>query len=251
MEILWQASSLEWDTESFGFGVARVTPAASGMGLKDVLASLRDQRIRLVYVNFTKRSPETENTLISCGGLLVDEKVTYLKQIQTKPVFGPLPHGVQQSQFDPRSFQEFEKLAIQSGHRSRFFVDPSFPKEAAIALYSSWIRNSLNGISAKVVLAKSSEGRIQGMITLSEQDRSAQIGLFAVDEAYRGKGYGTLLLRASDLIALTWGCNRIRVVTQKTNESACAIYERTGFSVDKIEFIYHVWLDARVDSLSL
>jgi dTDP-4-amino-4,6-dideoxy-D-galactose acyltransferase len=84
--------------------------------------------------------------------------------------------------------------------------------------------------------------RIAGMITLGEKNGRGDIGLIAVNPASRGKGYGEALVRSAHRWFIRQGFHEAQVVTQRRNSSACHLFEKCGFSVEKIEHYYHFWL---------
>ena len=134
------------------------------------------------------------------------------------------------------------QLALASGKLSRFRIDPGFAPGRFEALYRAWIDNSISGRYADAVLVVRAGPRIVGMITLSAKDETGTIGLFAVDDDFRGRGLGGKLLRG----ALAWfagrGCRQARVATQNANTGALAAYRATGFSIDRSANTYHFWI---------
>lgn len=92
----------------------------------------------------------------------------------------------------------------------------------------------------KVLIAKENDD-LAGMITLGEKDGRGDIGLLAIDSKYRGKGIGMSLINAAE--------NEFKkifkegqVVTQQDNQAACSLYEKSGYEIEKVESIYHIWL---------
>lgn len=222
---------LKWDSDFFGFKVGRLTYKASSL---DYEYSPNDMKsYDLVYVFSEVPLKQMENDL-------KDEKVTYemtgntLTATEERDGFTIAPVNM--------LTDELVQLAYESGQWSRFFIDQRIHAEKAKELYRLWITNSLNGSIADLVLGcYDTQGIILGFITLKHLNDYISIGLIAVDGAIRGKGIGRLLVNSAKKMAAERGVTKIEVVTQKKNEQACAFYEKAGFSVKKVEYIYHIW----------
>ena len=135
-----------------------------------------------------------------------------------------------------------ENLAIQSGAHSRFNMDPQIPREKFVLLYRTWIRKSLAHEMADEVFVIRDSDHAAGMVTVKHNQNRGDIGLIAVDSMYRGRGYGTLLVRASQIYFINRGCHTTQVVTQKENLQACRLYESCDYTIDRVEYLYHIWI---------
>lgn len=234
---------LEWDSNFFGFAVARIIPKKiSCEQLQNILIDLKKINVKLVY--WATDSADTESHMAAkyLGGYLADEKITYsidLKKIYENNILSPIKVEEYNQQI-PNS--ELENLAIQSGMYSRYNLDPNFSKSQFEKLYRNWIINSTNKTISDAVLVIHEKNKIVGMITLVEMAENGYIGLIAVDSSMRGKGLGKALVRS----AISWfkvkGYDKIKVVTQTRNIAACNLYEKIGFSEKKVEYFYHFWL---------
>ena len=56
------------------------------------------------------------------------------------------------------------------------------------------------------------------------------------------KKIATDLINAAELYFKKKGYSKMQVVTQSINKPACKLYEKNNFKIDKIEYIYHIWL---------
>lgn len=162
----------------------------------------------------------------------IDIKVTYAKKTQKKiensnvMVYDSAIHV----------YDDLLALAYSSGHDSRFLKDPFFGETAFKKLYKIWIDNSINDLNTSVfVYVENNE--LLGFITCTQYPEHATIGLIAVLNTAQGKGIGGKLIDAVE--------NQLQndtvlyVATQKTNVQACDFYERKGFTVSSIKYIYH------------
>lgn len=162
----------------------------------------------------------------------IDIKVTYAKKTQKKienanvKVFDNTIHV----------YDDLLALAYSSGHDSRFLKDPFFGETAFKKLYKRWIDNSLNDSNTSVFVYEENN-QLSGFVTCTQYEEHVTIGLIAVSNNAQGKGIGGKLIDAVE--------NQLQkdtllyVATQKTNVQACAFYERKGFTVDSIKYIYH------------
>ncbi|GAH69383.1 unnamed protein product, partial [marine sediment metagenome] len=85
-------------------------------------------------------------------------------------------------------------------------------------------------------------GSIIGMITVGNKNGKGMIGLIAVDSRVRGRGFGTVLIKAAKSWFISRGYQIGMVVTQRKNKAACNHFEKCGFYVREVENFYHFWL---------
>ena len=243
-------AKLEWDSDFFGFDVARITRLdLDASQLASALQELNGKRYRLVYWNIPIENQPLVEMAKSLGGFMADEKVTYIRELSN--LSERLPDGaISVSPYtaeapDPALLS----LALNSGDFSRFKLDPLFPAKLAEKLYICWITRSVRKeIAWQVLVAK--EGRsMLGMITLGEKDTRGNIGLAAVSPAAKGRRIGRLLLAAADRSFSARGYSLAQVVTQRANKSACRLYEASGYRVEKIENVLHFWLSTNENTL--
>lgn len=234
--------SLAWDSEFFGFKVGRIDgPFAPSGALAQVLASARSQsQVQLVYGQCDSSDAMSSAEAVRCKGFLADAKRTYFLAL-SRELDAPLPPQVSVATNDTLSLRQLRLLAWQSAAFSRFRVDPAMPTGAWRRLYSTWIRKSLTRDLADQVLVERVDGAIVGMLTLKFRPRQAEIGLFAVNPDWRGRGIGRRLLAAARHHSLANGCDGLSVVTQGTNLPACRIYEADGYILRTAHDIFHFW----------
>ncbi|QMU26808.1 GNAT family N-acetyltransferase [Adhaeribacter radiodurans] len=234
---------LPWDTFTFGYKVARITSSSmSPAHLEKLLLNLKQQGFRLVYW-----SVDPDNTLLNivaeqAGGWLADEKVTYTTQLSTNHLVINNTNAAIQSYSNAVLPTDLQQLALQSGVYSRFNLDPNFKNQEFEKLYTAWLQNSINNKVAREVVVYRLEDVIIGFITLSEKNKTGQIGLFAVEEQNRRQGIGTQLLEIALHKFYSYGCQQVLVSTQRRNQAACRFYEKSGFILKNRENVYHFWL---------
>jgi dTDP-4-amino-4,6-dideoxy-D-galactose acyltransferase len=246
---------LDWDSGVFGFPVGEiVAPHFPPDALHVALAEARADGRRLVYWRTAEAGDSA--TLAETGGSLVDRKVTFVACPIPRPASpddkvgargSANPDGARlEPQVEPclpgMPVADLEALAIQSGEYSRFAFDPDFPRDKFLALYRIWIQRSLAKEIADEVLAVRDGGRAVAMITLGARNGRGDIGLVAVDAAYRRRGLGKRLFDAAHAWFGKRNLAACQVVTQERNREACALYHRLGYRVERVEYVHHFWL---------
>ncbi|MFC1736741.1 GNAT family N-acetyltransferase [Candidatus Hydrogenedentota bacterium] len=233
--------TLDWDTKLLGEKVAEISVASlSTQELGEILPEMQRNGIRLAYWLSSREMPEAEVKQL-CG-LLVDRKTTFISNLDHIGHGSPTPPGTVKPFDSSMSMADLERLALQSGEYSRFRVDPDFPEDKFVELYTTWIRKSVRKELADEVLTVQGVGEVVGFITLNAENSSGEIGLIAVDETCRGRGYGEVLVKAAQDWFVAHGLKSAQVVTQGDNVPACKLYSKCGYSIEKIEYHYHFWL---------
>jgi dTDP-4-amino-4,6-dideoxy-D-galactose acyltransferase len=232
---------LPWDSQFFGWTVARLTDPKMPLDrLSAVLSDLKAQGVKLVYWARTDALPPSDAQAL--GARLVDEKTTFAMDLRACSEIAMADvAGVEA--YDPAMpSADLIALALQSAQYSRFGMDPDIPSEKAQGLYRIWMERSLRKEIAQEVLVLREGERVVGMVTLGEKSGRGDIGLIAVDAASRGKQHGQKLVRAAQQWFIAKGYGTGQVVTQGGNLPACRLYQKCGYSVDKLEHFYHLWL---------
>jgi ribosomal protein S18 acetylase RimI-like enzyme len=134
-----------------------------------------------------------------------------------------------------------------ASHRdTRFHADGHFDPARCDELYATWIERSVQGYATHVVVADR-DGAAVGYITLhidvdhAPAAGTARIGLFAVDERWRGQGIGRELLRHAAQILMEQGVGDTSVVTPGRNTGALKLYKSAGFRTTDVSLWYHRW----------
>lgn len=231
---------LNWDSDFFGFKTARIqAPRLTSGQLTDILSEARGEHVRLAYWAAVE---EAAYDIHALGGLLVDKKVTF--EAKLDPSMAGVPdavHPVVKYHTDI-PMEIMTNLAEQAGKYSRFARDPHFPRDRFIALYREWIRKSLTREMADEVLLAIPQDIPAGMVTVSARENWGEIGLIAVDAAFRSRHLGEALVRAAQRWYLERGLKLARVVTQADNQPACRLYQKCGYEISSTEYFYHFWL---------
>lgn len=221
---------LAWDSDFFGLKAGRVSLSEN----KSVAAGDYD----LLYLFAAPGDRKANERALELGAVLVDEKVTYLLDLEGDDYSSA---GISSYRSSETHDEAVIRIGTQSGHHSRFFVDPNIEKRHFEQLYRMWMERSIGRQMASEVFVHFSDGQPDGVLTFGEKGGRADIGILAVDAFTRGKGIGKALVEAAKHHAKSSGFAQLQVVTQKANKTACRFYERCGFAEDTVMNVYHYW----------
>jgi len=139
--------------------------------------------------------------------------------------------------FGPEDVDKLAAIARVSHRITRFYADPRFDDQRCDDLYETWLRSSCDGWADEVLVV----GEAEGYCTVHIKEGIGTIGLIAVDESARGKGFGTELVCGAIDHCFTRGLDKISVVTQGRNIPALRVFERCGFLTTHAEWWGHRW----------
>ncbi len=229
-----------WDSDFFGIKVAKITlESCDNILLERTIRGLKEKGYKLIYVFSNPDDDQLNSSVLNNKGILVDEKVTYSLEIpKTNMAF---PDNVEKYNSGIPDERLYE-LCLKSGEYSRFKKDHNFASHLFVKLYYAWLENSVTRKIADEVLIYREQQDIVGFVTLKHHMYKSQIGLIAVDDKYRERSIGKLLLTACSAICNQEDTRHLEVITQQDNLGACRFYEKCGFILMKVENIYHIWI---------
>ncbi len=228
---------LQWDSDFFNLKTGRTSLyKATASDVSELIEEKQKERYDVVYLFVQHIDADAKQLIFNSGGILADNKTTYHKHIDSNDDIEVSPTI---KIYNEALTNELLKLAIDSGHKSRFASDPRlisfFPE-----LYKQWIEKSLTGQLADVVMVYWHNQQITGFVTAKINNKHGQIGLIAVDAQARGRGIGKQLLQAIHQWYFQQQVESCTVVTQLQNNEACRLYEKTGYTLQSVQEIYHL-----------
>ncbi|TKS56990.1 GNAT family N-acetyltransferase [Mesohalobacter halotolerans] len=217
-------TKLDFDTELFGYNVGKLV-------VKDKFHYNKisfSKDFDLVYIFSENKLPLT----------LMDQKQIFQRKTGSFKRYSNIM-SIKDFTFDKLRMKE---LTFQSGKLSRFNLDSNFRNNEYEKLYTKWFEKSIKFEISWEVLAFLENEELLGFVTLEENDNStASIGLIAVKETERGKGIGKKLIEQAINECFLNEYKFIEVATQGLNQPAVNLYKKTGFSLKKTTYIYHLW----------
>jgi ribosomal protein S18 acetylase RimI-like enzyme len=230
-------SSLPWDSELFGYPVARLNERHVDA---KVLANAFDwcaaRAVRCLYYLAAADDAPSLVAAQAAGFQFVDVRLTLARPLTPGQAWTV---GAEISPATETDRAGLMALAPYLARVSRFSADPRFGREAAVRLYQAWLRKE----AGAVLVARAPQG-VGGCILCDvEPDGTGVISLLAVAPENGGQGLGVALCAAG----LNWfvgqGCAQARVVTQGHNVASQRVYQRAGFVTQSVEIWFHKWFD--------
>ena len=245
---------LPWDSAFFGLSIARArTSCLDESACSAMLEWCGSRGIDCLYFLCPIGDTATQRLLTDHAFQSVGVRVTLSRSAGSDG-------GYISGELRPATSADIPRLrtiALTSHRDTRFHADGHFDPARCDELYATWIERSVQGYATHVIVADRA-GVAVGYITLhidvddapagSERQRvegtaagTARIGLFAVDERWRGQGIGRDLLRHAAQMLLEQGVGDTSVVTPGKNTGALKLYKSAGFRTTDVSLWYHRW----------
>jgi dTDP-4-amino-4,6-dideoxy-D-galactose acyltransferase len=230
---------LDWDSEFFGFRIARVRKSfLTAETVSTLIEWCHREQVRCLYFLASGDSFKTTDLAQTNGFKLTDVRCTLSR--------GPESNlGSVESVriFEESDLPALRRIAAVSHRDSRFYHDPNFPDRRCDELYATWIDRSCHGF-AEAVLIVERDRQIAGYVSCHVSlNGTGAIGLLAVGEGHRGQGLGRQLVVAAMRYFSDAGCLQVNVATQGRNCAAQRLYQNCGFRSTSMELWYHRWFD--------
>ena len=229
---------LEWDSKHFGFPYAEISYILGNCQL--LLDSFekwrKEHKIRFCSVKVSEKYIDIIHLLEDNGFNLIEDAVT---------LYFSLKNGNFNKDYKlckPEDIKQIGDIAFESFLNNRFHADTNFDKQKVKERKRVWAVNACNGY-CDAVLTVYSDKKVAGFVAC-KIDREKNIGwidLIAVDEHFRGKGYGMRLLESAKSYFYQKGCAYICVTTQESNKVSMKMYLRSGFKISHCNAILHKW----------
>jgi len=157
----------------------------------------------------------------------------------------------------PCDLPELVKIAETSWSQTkvatdRFHADLGFPQKVADSVYTEWIKNSLSGELADLIVVPKVEGKAAGFLTLKQHADSVEstnIGLLvlaAVDPSMRGRNIYTNMISLG-LRILKRNAEIVETGTQVTNYPVQKAWAQLGLKLVSTTYVFHKWLTRKND----
>ena len=237
---------LPWDTNFFGFRIARVVGhQLDPQRTHDILEWCKTQEIRCVYFLADSDHPSTVRLAEDNGFRQVDIRVTLQCDMRDRRAMyrNDSSEVANLRTALSKDIPTLQAIAGASHTDTRFYADPLFPRQSCQALYETWIKGSCEG-DADVVLVAELEEQPVGYVSchLFSNSSHGQIGLVGVASQAQGRGVGRALIECS----LDWFAEQevelVRIVTQGHNVPSQRLYQQCGFLSYSVQLWYHKWM---------
>lgn len=235
---------LPWDTEFWGFPIARLHPSTLDAEVMRVALDWCSRHgVRCLYFLADGGCPRTLALAHEHAFRFVDIRVELSLSLTHAPHAGPSSAGPRVRAASAADIPVLRSLAAAAHRDTRFFKDSRFDAVRAAELYEAWITGD-NDRGAVLVCDSPSDGCTPcGYVTCQIDDKSLEgrIGLIAVDAQHKNAGVGSALVKAALGKFTAAGMTSSRVVTQGTNIPALRLYGRCGFLTTCARAWFHRW----------
>jgi GNAT superfamily N-acetyltransferase len=236
---------LEWDSEHFGFPIARVVgstlTSASAEAIDDWCL---DQGIRCLYFMADAGDAYSARIAAGHGHRVVDVRIIGRRSLADVAQLPPAPEYLEIREATDGDLDYLRMLSARSHRKSRFYFDGRFPNDRCDALYTAWVERGFHdpGRTVRVPLV---DGEPAGYYVLGPlgPEREGRGELIAVDERHRRKGIGLALTVSTLRLVATRGALTSRSVTSARNIGEIRRIARLGYLADEVQVWHHKWYD--------
>jgi dTDP-4-amino-4,6-dideoxy-D-galactose acyltransferase len=231
---------LEWDSEFFGFRVARVRGSTLD---RDSAAAIdawcAQHEVRCLYLLLGADDEESASVADANRYRPVDVRLTLRHDLNPPPE--PDPEAPIR-EAGPQDVPALSELAAQSHRDSRFYHDEGFPRERCDALYATWVADAVRD-PARWVGVREVAGTAVGyeVVRPPGDEGIAIMEILAVDESHRRQGIGRNLLAAGLGWGQAAGASAVETATQERNRASLQAHLALGFVCTRREAWRHKW----------
>ena len=238
-------SVLEWDSNFFGFPIARVNKNQIRKTDSRAINSFCEKyNIRLLQFQCEANDALSILTAESMGFHFADYRVNYSMSVPE----GELANIVLPDGFFVGYGRQLDlpNLAVIAGtiyRDSRYYFDKNFPRNKVKEFYQNWIVKSVLGQFDDFTLVLYCNSLAIGFICISLEGDAARFSLVGMHQKYAKKGLGLIFVAKVIKILKNRGIKSINTITQGRNIRAQNFYNRAGFSINQVEIYYHYWIN--------
>lgn len=235
---------LDWDSQFFGFTIGRIhADGCTGERLSKELEKARKEKIKFVELFCDASDTESIYSSEGTGFHLADLRLTFIKKLPGDVNDDISLKGLT---FKKAGKEDIDRIKT-AGHGlftgSRYYRYPKFDRNKVDLMFLIWIEKAVKGEMDDELYYLCDETGILAFNSLRYRENTASIGLFGIDEAYRGKGLGSLLLNRVSYLLHNRRVTEVKVVTQGKNSSALHLYQKNGFYLSQINMCYYKWME--------
>lgn len=236
---------LAWDSKFWGYKIGYLaTDRLTENIIYRVNKEIKKKSYNLIQFLCNSYDPksiviaEKNNFSFKDVRLTFEKNIRNIKKISTKKMYT----------FSIAKMNDFKEIShiIKNNYKdSRYYFDENFDRKRLITFYLDWLKKSINGKFDNLCYVLKKKGKILAFSTIKfDKDfkNSCSIGLFGVDDKFRGQKFSQLILKKIEKSLAIKRIKKINVITQARNCSAIRAYESFGFKLCKTQIWYHRWI---------
>jgi len=120
---------------------------------------------------------------------------------------------------------------------SRFHLDPAIEDRVSNEIKAQWARNYFRGDRGNQMVVSEKDGQVTGFLQLLYNADTLIIDLIAVSKENRNKNIASEMINFAE--NKLEGFTKIRVGTQAANIPSIGLYEKLGFSINYMKYVFH------------
>lgn len=185
-----------FNSEIFHLKMGNIVDLDCDITEKDVLKLIksgRTEQYQHLNVKIPSSRKQTLNIFSRNGFDLVDTQLMYCLRNSGREVM-QRSKSVSYREYVEEDKKWIVRIAESAYILDQYHSDTALDDSLCDRYYAEWSKNCCEGFADKVFVAVLPNDRIVGYITLDYKKDCAIVGLAAVDEEYRGKGYFTFLI---------------------------------------------------------
>lgn len=227
---------LEWDTEFFGFPIARAEVAgATPESLRAIEEEAGDLGTVCAYASLEPAAGHEPYLLQTFGYRLVEVSVDFDRPVAP---FVPRPSS---STVRPGTMDDIpllEEAITRLAPWSRYGADPRFGYAAAERMHRAWIERAVREEGERLLLISEDESGLTGLATNSRTP-VPRMDLLAVTKPGTGASWALMggFFDWAGGGPVTGGWCAVR------NLSVLRFLENCGFRLTRSQYLYHRWFD--------
>ena len=234
----------DWDTNHFGFKVAKANVAS----VEEVLPTLdfcNGESIKLLISRVPSDNTSLIHELQRCGFLLMDGLIKYRLDLANANTNTTLDLSIIRSYKDGDA-ESITNIALRAfrGYIDHFHKDPKLDTTKCDLLYAQWGYNSCfdKSLAEKVLVAEVEKKVIGFAGIILTEPRVGDFGLVGVSPKAKGRGIYRKLYLASIDWCRSQGLNYLETKTQFGNYAVQKVWGDLGFRVCSFFYTFHKWL---------
>jgi GNAT superfamily N-acetyltransferase len=233
---------LEWDSEKLGVRCGRIicndiSAESDSAKLLDAFKRLISEKrgVDFITIKLLPAFRHVMNGLVRSCAELIDTEIVFKLNKTGNPNVDCEVNIVKEC--DPSSFIPLADEMVYS----RFFLDQEIPKIKARELWVDSVKNYCLGRADKLAIAYINKSPV-GMVTIDFLDNNRiNLHIVGVLKKFQGSGVGGSMITK---IANRYGDEYdIFVEASSMNTQAINLYQKSGFFLDSMHYILHVWAD--------